>query len=46
MCIMHSWYLHLNILKENFIIYVPNSFNFKTYLRIQINEFQGHTKAN
>ena len=23
MYIMHSWYLYLNILKENFIIYVP-----------------------
>ena len=29
MYIMHSWYLYLNILKENFIIYVPNSFKLK-----------------
>ena len=30
MYIMHSWYLYLNILKENFIIYVPNRFNLQS----------------
>ena len=29
MYIMHSWYLYLNILKENFIIYVPNRIKLK-----------------
>jgi len=39
MYIMHSRYLYLFVLKENYIIYVPNSLYLNIILLGDINEF-------